>query len=220
LIWDQLIDFQIEVVNHLNDKFELYSEDGIEKFNHDGWVNLTWRSNEFRRIHLDVVDAREERKLWMLHICAFPSLTSGAPIYGFDVISGKNKVTGAFHDFSATDKEHSALKYFEKKASHLELSKERLLPDWAKEIFSDNMIAAGNIQETDELSNLLKVVEETTHWYFGEMEHGAEWHSRDLQNKYVIQQKKNPRLYSSMKSLGLSDNEVNSFVNECLFPEI
>ena len=43
----------------------------------------------------------------MAHVCLFPELTNGGPIYGFDIIAGKNKVTGAFHDFSPLlQKEH------------------------------------------------------------------------------------------------------------------
>lgn len=220
MIWDQLIDFQNEVVKHFDSKFERYSEDGLERFNYAGWANLTWRSDKFRRIHLDVVDAREEKKLWMMHICAFPVLTSGAPIYGFDVISGKSKVTGAFHDFSVVDKMHPALKYFEEKVSGLEWSKERVLPEWAKAIFSKNMIAAGNIQEPEELSKLLKVVEETTHWYFNDMDMWMQYLSRDAHNRYAHFQKQNPHTPRTMKSLGLNEEDVDQFVNNCLFPEV
>lgn len=220
MIWGQLIDFQNEVVKHFDSKFERYAEDGLERFNYAGWVNLTWRSEKFRRIHLDVVDAREEKKLWMMHICAFPTLSSGAPIYGFDVISGKSKVTGAFHDFSVVDKMHPALKYFEDKVIGLEWSKARELPDWAKAIFSRNMIAAGNIQTDDELSKLLKVVEETTQWYFNDMDVWMPYPSRDAHNRYAHFQKQNPHTPRTMKSLGLNEEDVDQFVNNCLFPEV
>ena len=220
MIWDQLIEFQTEIVKQFDSKFERYSEDGLEKFNYAGWANMTWRSDKFRRIHLDVVDAREEKKLWMMHICAFPTLDSGAPIYGFDVISGKNKVTGAFHDFSIVDKMHPAVKYFEDVVSELEWSKERELPDWAKAIFSKNMIAAGNIQTTDELSKLLKVVNETTHWYFNDMVTDFSYPAREVQNKYAFHQKQNPHTPRTMKSLGLNEEDVDQFVNNCLFPEV
>ena len=49
----------------------------------------------------------EIQKVYGCHVCLFPELTNGGPIYGFDIISGKNKVTGAFHDFSPLlQKEH------------------------------------------------------------------------------------------------------------------
>lgn len=220
MIWDQLIEFRDEITEHFDSKFERYSEDGLEKFNYAGWTNLTWRSDKFRRIHLDVVDAREERKLWMMHICAFPALTSGAPIYGFDVISGKSKVTGAFHDFSIVDEAHEAVTFFEDKVSRLEWSKERQLPDWAKAIFSKNMIAAGNIQTPEELASLLDITRETTHWYFDEMNVGPEFSARTAHNKYAFHQKQNPHTPRTMKSLGLNEEDVDQFVNNCLFPEV
>ncbi len=220
MIWNQLIDFQHEVVEHFDSKFERYLEDGLEKFNYSGWANLTWRSDKFRRIHLDVVDAREDKKLWMMHICAFPSLRSGAPIYGFDVISGKNKVTGAFHDFSVVDQSHIALDFFKREVSSMELSKERQLPDWAKAIFSKNMIAAGNIQSSNELTALLNVVRETTRWYFNDMDIGPDFPARDSHNRYAFHQKQNPHTPRTMKSLGLNEDDVDNFVNSCLFPEV
>ena len=49
--------------------------------------------------HVEYV--REEKGLWMQHVCIFPGLTNGGPIFGWDIIAEmKNKVTGAFHDFS------------------------------------------------------------------------------------------------------------------------
>ena len=40
-------------------------------------------------------------------------LTNGGSIYGFDIIAGKNKVTGAFHDFSPLlQKEHPLTEWF------------------------------------------------------------------------------------------------------------
>jgi hypothetical protein len=221
LIWNQLIDFKEKVVKNFDAKFERYQENDLEKFNYDGWSNITWRSGKFRRIHLDVVDARENKKLWMMHICAFPALSSGAPIYGFDAISGMNKVTGAFHDFSIVDEEHPAVKYFESKVSDIRWSKERELPEWAKAIFSKNMIAAGNIQEYDEMSKLLNIVEETTNWYFNNMTDIALYAgTKDAHNKYAFYQRQNPHTPRTMKSLGLNEKDVDQFVNNCLFPEV
>ena len=46
---------------------------------------------------IDVVDAPIPAGLWMMHVCIFHTLDNPqALIYGFDVIAGKNKMTGAF----------------------------------------------------------------------------------------------------------------------------
>ncbi len=219
-LWEKLIEFQEELVVFLDTNFTRYSEKGLERFNHSGWVNLTWKSDRFRRIHLDVVDARETKKLWMMHICGFPHIESGAPIYGFDVIAGHKKVTGAFHDFSVVDPNHSAISYFDARVSNLEWSKERQLPDWAKAIFSKNMIAAGNIQKEEELDGLLSVVKDTTAWYFESMADEGVFDARDAQNKYAYFQKQNPHTPRTMKALGLDEQDVDFFVSKCLFPEV
>ena len=75
-------------------------------------------------------------------------------IYGFDIIAGKNKVTGAFHDFSPLlQKEHPLTEWFKEENKWYKPSKERELPDWAKAIFSGGMIAA-NVQEEKELNQI------------------------------------------------------------------
>ena len=127
----------------------------MERFNNEefGWVNRTWKNKDVRRAHVDVVDVRDSKKLWMMHVCLFPELENGGPIYGFDIIAGKSKVTGAFHDFSPLlQKDHELTNWFIKEVQHFKPSKERELPDWAKAIFSGGMIAAGNVKEQDELN--------------------------------------------------------------------
>lgn len=199
---------------------EYYEEPGMDRFNSSGWINKTWRSDKFRRAHIDVVDAREAKRLWMMHLCIFPSLQSGAPIYGFDIISGPTKVTGAFHDFSPVNKDDHALKFFSDVSSAVSWSKQRELPDWAKAIFSKNMIAAGNIQSEKEIEQLCSLVEANTNWYVNTMTVNHDMPSSYAHNKYAYFQKQNPHTPRTMKALGLDEADVDFFVNECLFPSV
>jgi hypothetical protein len=49
----------------------------------------------------------------MMHCCIFPHTHNSSPIYGFDVIAGKNKITGCFHDYSKTnDADHPMMQWF------------------------------------------------------------------------------------------------------------
>ena len=65
------------------------------------WPAITYKNpGVYRRADLDIIDARLDRKLWMMHLCIYPKVSDPSPIYGFDIIAGPNKVTGAFHDFS------------------------------------------------------------------------------------------------------------------------
>jgi hypothetical protein len=162
MIWDPLIKLQNDLESFFDNRMERYAEPDLERFNQSGWSNLTWRSSRFRRCHRDVVDARSTKKLWMMHLCIFPNLNSGAPIFGFDVISGPNKITGAFHDFSPVNLNDPALTYFSKVVSEHSWSKSRELPDWARAIFSSHMVAAGNIQSDEEVNQFVSLLNKTS----------------------------------------------------------
>ena len=121
IVWDNLISIQ----NRLIDKFEYtgteIQEEGMERFNQPGWINRVWSGDLYRRAHVDVVDMRESSKLWMMHCCIFPHLDSDAPIFGFDVIAGPNKMTGAFCDLSATtNRNHKMIEHFATISSQLQ----------------------------------------------------------------------------------------------------
>lgn len=220
MMWDPLIKLQSDIEALLDKNLTEYQEEGMDRFNQTGWVNKTWKSERFRRAHIDVVDARETKKLWMMHICIFPDLKSGAPIYGFDVISGANKITGAFHDFSPVNLNDPALKFFSDVSSNLTWKKERELPDWAKAIFSNKMIAVGNIQTDEEVQKLCSVVLANTRWYIETMKITGDMPSSYGHNRYAYFQKQNPHTERTMKSLGLNEDDVDFFVSKCLFPMV
>jgi hypothetical protein len=97
-VWDTLIGIQEEFVNQFNLTGREINEPGMDRFNQPGWVNRVWTSENYRRAHIDVVDARATKGLWMMHCCVFPHTNNPAPIFGFDVVAGKTKITGCFHD--------------------------------------------------------------------------------------------------------------------------
>ena len=78
MIWERLIKWKDETVELLNKELTEYKEPGMERFNNDelGWVNRTWANKYIRRAHVDVVDVREKKGLWMAHVCLFPGLTN------------------------------------------------------------------------------------------------------------------------------------------------
>ena len=136
-VWDTLIDIQEAFEKKFTDVGMEIVEPGMERFNQPGWVNRVWSSTFFRRAHINVVDARTTKGLWMMHCCVFPHTHNPAPIFGFDVIAGKNKITGCFHDFSpAGDHEHPLIDWFAGEAAQLQWNKTRKLPDWAERIFT------------------------------------------------------------------------------------
>ena len=75
-----------------------------------GVMDLVFESPRYRRAHVSIVDARESKKLWLLHVTVFPHANDPSPIYGFDIVAGPSKVSGAFHDFSvAGDTNHAMM---------------------------------------------------------------------------------------------------------------
>ena len=222
-VWDTLIDIQEAFEKKFTDVGMEIVEPGMERFNQPGWVNRVWTSTFFRRAHIDVVDARATKGLWMMHCCVFPHTHNPAPIFGFDVIAGKNKITGCFHDFSpAGDQEHPLIDWFAGEAAQLQWNKTRKLPDWAERIFTGSMVAAGNVSDPDELAQITRLVLNNLNHYVGNIMETAHTHSgtKDHQNYYCENQKKNPHTPKVMVSLGLSEEDVQVFIQQCLFPEI
>jgi phycocyanobilin:ferredoxin oxidoreductase len=225
VIWERLIKWQEETVALLNRELFEYNEPGMDRFNNDTWVNRTWKNKYIRRAHVDVVDARDTKGLWMCHVCIFPELTNGGPIYGFDVIAGKNKVTGAFHDYSPLLlKDHPLTQYFIEETKWFKPKRVRELPDWAKAIFSEGMIAAANITEEEELNQLCTLAVSNLADYIDKIRvHEGEAREKDVieaQNYYCEHQQQNPHTPRVMKSLGLPEDDIDLFCKDNLFPKI
>ncbi len=222
-VWETLIDIQHLLEESFNTTGKELQEPGMDRFNQPGWVNRVWTSDAYRRAHVDVVDARATKGLWMMHCCIFPHTHNPAPIYGFDVIAGKNKITGCFHDYSkAGDPNHPMMEWFSDYVKRLEWRRERQLPEWATNIFSPSMVAAGNVQKEDELDQITQMARDTLEHYLStvaETNNTAE-NTTENQNYYAQNQKQNPHTPRVMASLGLDEEDVRVFIQECLFPEI
>jgi phycocyanobilin:ferredoxin oxidoreductase len=159
----------------------------------------------------------------MMHCCVFPHIHNPAPIFGFDVVAGKNKITGCFIDYSPTgDKTHPMIDYFGDEVSRYEWNKKRALPEWAQRIFSEHMVAAGNVSDEHELDQIASLASILVNHYVetvGETNNTTADTTFE-QNYYAQNQKQNPHTPKVMVSLGLSEDDVQVFVQDCLFPEI
>jgi phycocyanobilin:ferredoxin oxidoreductase len=222
-LWETLIEIQNLLVASFNATGIEIQEPNMDRFNQPNWINRVWTSDDYRRAHIDVVDARETKGLWMMHCCIFPHTHNPAPIYGFDVVAGKNKMTGCFHDFSSSgEPDHSMIQWFGQEVSGLEWKKERQLPEWARAIFGPHMIAAGNVHDGVELDNILEISKITTDYYLKNvgLTNNTHENTTEYQNFYCQHQKMNPHTPKVMASLGLDEDDVQVFIQECLFPEI
>lgn len=222
-VWNTLIDIEKRLEAAFYATGSIINEPGMERFNQPGWVNKVWASSRYRRAHIDVVDARETRGLWMMHCCVFPHLDNPAPIFGFDVIAGKNKMTGCFIDYSpAGDPNHPMIDWFGDTVAQYGWKKVRTLPDWAQRIFSPHMVAAGNVSDEEELNQISKLADTVIAHYLECVSEtaGQAVNTKFEQNYYAQNQKQNPHTPKVMASLGLNEDDVRAFIQDCLFPEI
>jgi hypothetical protein len=215
-----LTDIQQLFLNTFQQSGEEVSDPIAGQFNNPGWSNQTWSSSLYRKAHVNIIDVLDARGLWMMHCCIYPHYHNPAPIFGFDVFAGKNKITGCFHDFSPVMANHSLSDWFKEESEKLEWNKKRELPDWGKRIFSDSIIAAGNVQSDEELDQILNTVSSTLTAYMVSLidtNHTID----DMSSKhqyYIENQRLNPHNSRVLMSLGLSEEQSHLYVNHCLFP--
>ena len=225
IIWNKLIECQNEIIKLFDEHATEYEEPGLTHFNSDTWINRVWHNDSVRRAHIDVVDARDTKGLWMMHCTVMPQLDNDAPIFGFDVIAGKNKMTGAFLDFSASaTPDHPMMHGYADSVRDFIPKKKRELPDWAKNIFSDYMLAAGNVNTEEEATAIIQLALDNLTAYLLEVGDYNGFNDKDsvieAQNYYAHNQQQNPHTPRTMKSLGLDEDDVDLFCRDMLFPKI
>jgi phycocyanobilin:ferredoxin oxidoreductase len=225
IIWTKLIECQNEIIKLFDEYATEYEEPGLAHFNNDTWINRVWHNDSVRRAHIDVVDARDTRGLWMMHCTVMPVLTNEAPIFGFDVIAGKNKMTGAFLDFSASsDPDHPMMSGYADSVRDFIPKKKRELPEWAQNIFSPSMLAAGNVNTEEEAVAIIELALNNLRAYLDEVSEYNGSGNADIvaaaQNYYAHNQQQNPHTPRTMKSLGLDEDDVDLFCRDMLFPKI
>lgn len=218
VIWNKISNLAVNIERR-------FQETGTPKSEHEqdyNWYNRIYTSTSYRRAHIEIVDNRDTHKIYILHCTIFPHYNDPSPIWGFDAVCGPNKITGAFHDFSpAGEPRHEMMKWFFHKTGSLAWSRPRELPEWARQIFSPWMIAAGNVQEEAEVNLLCDIALDTLDYYLGNVgltqESGSDYHM--AQDRYCRYQKQNPHVINSMVSMGVPREQMTEFVNKVLFPE-
>ena len=218
VVWDKISKLAADI----EDKFKNTGEPLQGSHHNYSWYNSLYSSNRYRRAHVEIVDNRDTHNLYILHVTVFPHFNDPSPIWGFDAVCGPNKITGAFHDFShAGDPQSPMYLWFKARVHGLEWNKPRALPEWAQQIFSPAMVAAGNLQDETEIDQLCNTALTTLDFYLKNVGIGqqdvADYHM--AQNRYCHWQKQNPHVVKSMVSMGVPEDKIRSFVRDVLFPE-
>ena len=133
MIIDSLQNIQKLLSDQFNSTGDPVDEPDMAEFDYKGWNNLVWQSEDYRRAHLEHIEVKgndDEVRLGIIHCCIFPHFNNDSPIWGFDVVAGKNKITGCFYDFSPTvDVNHPMINWFANSTGSLSWAKTRILPE-------------------------------------------------------------------------------------------
>jgi len=183
-------------------------ENGIHK-------NVMFQSEKLDLGHISIIDMREKRGMWMMHFACFADGDYPMPIFGFDIICGKNKVTGCFHDVSPVGVKSQAEQDFRENVKEYVPERTRELPPWAKEIFSDSMLVQGVTKNEDDIDNLTRIgLANLTSW-ISELSSRDEMQNcmtyRNALSKYCYNQLQNTNSKNVMISLGLEESYVDKF---------
>ena len=215
------LDFREEFDTYLT---PYYNRKHIHKF--EGWEDYFWESDVIRKCHLKTIEPSESTtNLWLMHINIFPHTHVDLPILGLDIVSSPTKISGCFFDFSpTTPTRHQYMDVFEMLTKDLTWKKERVLPSWAKEIFSEYIIGAGSVREGPETDQLRQVTLRLLRYYVQGMDDPRfvreDLDTKEAQNKYCRNQKTNVQLHKSILAMGISEEDKNQYVENVLFEEI
>lgn len=221
-LWNRLDDYAQTLSDKFDTHFHRYDNPKYtEDLHFAGWNDTFWHSDEVYKCHLKTIKPEDGKGLWLMHINIFPEGGYELPILGFDIVAGPKKITGSFMDFSPLHgHDHVMHEYMRDKVEGLEWNKPRELPPWAKEIFSDNMLAVGNIRDGEELDQFMAITNDLVDYYLNNLEQLTIHSERDtipILNKYCTNQKMNPHLHRSILAMGISEEDKDRYVNNVLF---
>jgi Ferredoxin-dependent bilin reductase len=216
--WQSIEQLALWVDNEFK-KYGILTDSDVKEFE---WHNHLYTSNKFRRAHLQVVDKSKDHKIYILHTTVFPHFNDSSPIFGFDAICGQNKITGAFLDYSpGGDKNHPMYQEFCKMVSGASWSRVRTLPEWAQNIFSPNIVAAGMIKTEQEMTSVIELTKTCLTYYLENVGNSIDpaANYKEKHNYYCFNQKQNPQVVNSMVAMGVEKAVIERFVDTILFPE-
>ena len=226
-LFDQLRNLAATLINDFDSTM-----DRVENKSHTadlkGWKDYFWESDTIRKAHLKTIEPVGKNKLWLMHINFFPREHVDLPIFGLDIVANPKKISGCFCDYSPIDDLHNInhpyMIKFRTATENLEWKKERIMPPWALEIFSENIVGAGAIRSGEETQQLVNMALDLSRFYTTEMtkpQYTKRWiNTLEAQNKYCEKQKLNRMLHSSILAMGISEERKNQYVENVLFEEV
>lgn len=223
-LWQRLNKYAEYLETRFDSSFERYEEPKMNNLNFKNWNDTFWCSNVIRKCHLKTIIPEDNKGLWLMHVNVFPRESVELPILGFDIVASTENIAGAFMDFSPLfGFPHPYSDYMERRIDNLEWNNTIELPPWAREIFSEDAIAVGNIDNGVELDQFIQATTDLIDFYIENLEENTFVSNRDtlpLLNRYCQNKKMDPRLHSSILAMGVSEEDKNDYINNILFEEI
>ena len=228
MIESELFDRLRNLSNELRSLFSTRMNE-VENTKHvadlEGWSDYFWESDTIRKAHLKTIEPVGKNKLWLMHINIFPREHVNLPIFGLDIVANPKKISGCFCDYSPiTEGPHPYLDKFKYETDGLTWTRARVMPEWAEEIFSENIVGAGSIREGEETNQLCDMALNLASFYCMEMNNPTykdkNLNTLEAQNKYCRNQKMNKMLHSSILAMGISEERKNQYVENVLFEEV
>lgn len=185
---------------------------------HRDHLNKFYKSVRCELAHTSVVDLRDEKGLWMMHTAFFAAPQYPMPIFGFDVIVGRGKVTGCFHDMSPTTGDSPIDETWKTMTYGFEPARKRELPEWAN-FFSDNMVVMGASNNEKEIDQVCYIGLEMANAWFKALDDMKPTNSPEImalheqgKQDYCTGQLKNERSKDVMTNvLGMDRTYVEDF---------
>jgi hypothetical protein len=175
------------------------------------------------RSDLELVDRMADRGVATLHVCAHPHHNDPYPIFGFDVVAGRESAAAVFLDLSPTTPgQRRVVSRFSHAAKRLgRNSRGADLPGWAQEIFSPGILAVRGLDQGSLRAACELAVSTLGEWVSGLTGRDGEPDNTivEAHRRYALRQRENTRTARSLVALGNDPDYVDRFITTRLFPE-
>lgn len=169
------------------------------------WYNMVWKNEHCRWAHLEWYTTP---KAHIVHLVVMPHTNSPAPIWGYDLISLNDQLTGLFMDITPVT--HS---------NHITWPQPvtpRPIPDWA-DFFSDDFVCCSPSNNDARLyaEFLPAYLEVLTNCPCSDNQYDI----KNAQARYLLGQRRNPQTRRMLQAhLRDSDLDADQFLDTVLFP--
>lgn len=181
------------------------------------WRNTVVTTAGLRRLHVEFFALPGE--IAVLHVCAFPHLSAALPIFGFDVIAGREKATGCFLDLSPSVPEAAFVTqaWAAQLATYrAALGEVRELPEWGT-IFSSEVLAV-RPRDARDFEHCLDFGAESLAALLDTRASAADPAAMRLaQLHYIDGQRRNDRTRRMLAGC-IGPALADRFIDDCLFP--